>query len=62
MFNVEHLLGVWLNKLLFILVVTVCTGAGIAPALPHIEQATSDIMLIWIAKVCACNATPAEHV
>lgn len=31
-------------------VVTVCTGAGIAPALPHIEQATSDIMLIWIAK------------
>ncbi|KAG8741087.1 hypothetical protein FRC10_003327 [Ceratobasidium sp. 414] len=33
-------------------VVTVCTGAGIAPALPHIEQATSDIMLIWIAKVC----------
>ncbi|KAG8705410.1 hypothetical protein FRC09_002971 [Ceratobasidium sp. 395] len=32
-------------------VVTVCTGAGIAPALPHIEQATSNIMLIWIAKV-----------
>ncbi|KAG9105519.1 hypothetical protein FRC07_009219 [Ceratobasidium sp. 392] len=31
-------------------VVTVCTGAGIAPALPHIEQATSNIMLIWIAK------------
>ncbi|GAB1526586.1 hypothetical protein RhiTH_009754 [Rhizoctonia solani] len=31
-------------------VVTVCTGAGIAPALPHIEQHTSDIMLIWIAK------------
>ncbi|KAF8748932.1 nitric oxide dioxygenase [Rhizoctonia solani] len=32
-------------------IVTVCTGAGIAPALPHIEQHTSDIMLIWIAKV-----------
>ncbi|KDN34441.1 hypothetical protein RSAG8_12473, partial [Rhizoctonia solani AG-8 WAC10335] len=31
-------------------VVTVCTGAGIAPALPQIEQHTSDIMLIWIAK------------
>ncbi|KAG9123086.1 hypothetical protein FRC07_000255 [Ceratobasidium sp. 392] len=31
-------------------VVTVCTGAGIAPALPHIEQATSNIMLIWIVK------------
>lgn len=34
-----------------VLVVTICTGAGIAPALPQIEQATSDIMLIWIAKV-----------
>lgn len=32
-------------------VVTICTGAGIAPALPQIEQRTSDIMLIWIAKV-----------
>ncbi|KAF8599507.1 hypothetical protein BDV93DRAFT_546855 [Ceratobasidium sp. AG-I] len=31
-------------------VITVCTGAGIAPALPHIEQRTSDILLIWIAK------------
>ncbi|CAE6409015.1 unnamed protein product [Rhizoctonia solani] len=31
-------------------VVTICTGAGIAPALPQIEQRTSDIMLIWIAK------------
>ncbi|CAE6450915.1 unnamed protein product [Rhizoctonia solani] len=31
-------------------VVTVCTGAGIAPALPQIEQHTSDIMLVWIAK------------
>lgn len=31
--------------------ITVCTGAGIAPALPHIEQRTSDILLIWIAKV-----------
>ncbi|KAF8603150.1 hypothetical protein BDV93DRAFT_508648 [Ceratobasidium sp. AG-I] len=31
-------------------VVTVCTGAGIAPALPHISQHTSDIHLIWIGK------------
>ncbi|KAG8712901.1 hypothetical protein FRC08_013951 [Ceratobasidium sp. 394] len=31
-------------------VVTVCTGAGIAPALPHIRQHTSDIYLIWIGK------------
>jgi hypothetical protein len=32
-------------------VVTVCTGAGIAPALPHITQHTSDIHLVWIGKV-----------
>ncbi|KAF8753569.1 nitric oxide dioxygenase [Rhizoctonia solani] len=31
-------------------VVTICTGAGIAPALPHIAQKTSDIFLVWIAK------------
>ncbi|KAB5590993.1 membrane protein [Ceratobasidium theobromae] len=31
-------------------VVTICTGAGIAPALPHIAQRTSDIFLVWIAK------------
>jgi len=31
-------------------VVTVCTGAGIAPALPHISQHTSNIHLIWIGK------------
>ncbi|CAE6459362.1 unnamed protein product [Rhizoctonia solani] len=31
-------------------VVTICTGAGIAPALPHIAQHTSNIHLIWIAK------------
>ncbi|KAG8741503.1 hypothetical protein FRC12_015662, partial [Ceratobasidium sp. 428] len=30
--------------------VTVCTGAGIAPALPHIRQHTSDIYLVWIGK------------
>lgn len=33
--------------------VTICTGAGIAPALPHIAQKTSDIFLVWIGKVCA---------
>ncbi|CAE6440166.1 unnamed protein product [Rhizoctonia solani] len=31
-------------------VVTICTGAGIAPALPHIAQHTSNIHLVWIAK------------
>ncbi|CAE6446353.1 unnamed protein product [Rhizoctonia solani] len=31
-------------------VVTICTGAGIAPALPHIAQKTSDIFLVWVAK------------
>ncbi|QRV76952.1 nonribosomal peptide synthetase [Ceratobasidium sp. AG-Ba] len=31
-------------------VVTICTGAGIAPALPHIRQHTSNIHLIWIGK------------
>jgi hypothetical protein len=36
-------------------VVTICTGAGIAPALPHIAQKTSDIFLVWIAKVCATS-------
>jgi hypothetical protein len=35
----------------FVAVVTICTGAGIAPALPHIAQKTSDIFLVWIGKV-----------
>jgi ferredoxin-NADP reductase len=31
-------------------VVTIATGAGIAPCLPQISNATSDIYLIWLAN------------
>jgi ferredoxin-NADP reductase len=31
-------------------VVTLATGAGIAPCLPQIQNKSSDIYLIWIAK------------
>jgi ferredoxin-NADP reductase len=30
--------------------VTLATGAGIAPCLPHIQNKSSDIYLIWIAN------------
>jgi ferredoxin-NADP reductase len=31
-------------------VVTLATGAGIAPCLPQIDNATSNIYLLWLAK------------
>jgi ferredoxin-NADP reductase len=31
-------------------VVTLATGAGIAPCIPQIDNATSNIYLIWLAK------------